>query len=172
MIFADDPGFAVAGAVGFTLGHVALAAAQLHQLSQAPLQGAVADQAAVVQGLLLGLVLQQGPHRRRRQAAGQGLHQAQGKLFAAIGKQVLALVGEPPAVARPAGTLGAQIGLHQAFLLQAAQVAPHHLHRHAQALGQFGCRASPMAHQQGQGGLSGGNPRGLGASWLPLSGGV
>jgi hypothetical protein len=59
-------------------------------------------------------------------------------MLTAIGELSLAFVGEMPAVAWPAGPLGGWAGLHEAILLQAAQVAAHHLDRHGKGVSQFG----------------------------------
>ena len=48
----------------------------------------------------------------------------------------MALGSEMPAIAGPAGAIVGGAGSHESVLLQAAQMAAHHLHRHPEATGE------------------------------------
>jgi len=150
--FADHPGVPVQA----QFGNVPLIAAQLHQLFQPGFQTPQPDPDAVVGGLLQRLLVHQVADGFRGQAAGQRVEQAEGEILTAIGEAIPTLAREPPAIARPARPLRGRCGFHQAGFLKAAEMAPHHLHRHRELVRKFGGGGLAAAEQQFESAFPGG----------------
>jgi hypothetical protein len=107
----------------------------------------------------------------RRQACRHRGQQSEGEVVAAIGEVAPAGLGESPAIAGATGAGTGRAGLHQAFLLQGAQMTPHDLHGHAELIGQLSGGGLSLAQHQRQGGLArwglGGGAHGRGLTFTP-----
>ena len=107
-------------------------------------------------GLGCGVLAKKGLQLIGAKVAGHGVEKSSGKLLAAVGEVIPALVRQPPEVAGPPRTGGATGAFHQPFLFQGTQMAAHHLHGNPQLAGHGGGCGLAQPQQEGQRGLTGG----------------